>query len=100
MKVFLPKYLFQGLVATLSRYRKYDGESLQDLMRVIRNKKNHYSELPPDVRGRIGSLPDGYLAYFDSLFPNLLVYIYQLVCDHPFLIEEDVFKPYFPDSVV
>ena len=27
-----------GLIETLGKYRKYDGSSVQDLMRVIRNK--------------------------------------------------------------
>ena len=87
--------LDSGLLDTLSKYRKYDGSTLQDLLRVIRNKKHHYSELPKDVQDRIGSLPDGYLAYFMNLFPNLFPHVYHVIADHTQLRKESLFKPYF-----
>jgi len=60
------------VVDNLTKYRKYDSLSLRDLLRVVRNKSNHYRELPLDVQKKLGSLPEGFLAYFESRFPNLV----------------------------
>jgi serine/threonine-protein kinase/endoribonuclease IRE1 len=38
------------LVANLNRYRRYDFTSLRDLLRVIRNKRNHFREMPPSLQ--------------------------------------------------
>jgi serine/threonine-protein kinase/endoribonuclease IRE1 len=54
------------------KYRRYDFASLRDLLRVVRNKHSHFRELPPDLRARLGPLPDGFLEYFAARFPALL----------------------------
>lgn len=38
------------LVANLGRYRRYDYTSLRDLLRVVRNKRNHFREMPPSLQ--------------------------------------------------
>ena len=49
------------LLANLGRYRKYNSASLRDLLRVIRNKHNHFRELPEELQEKMGPLPQGYL---------------------------------------
>jgi Ribonuclease 2-5A len=43
------------------RYRKYSYSSLRDLLRVIRNKHNHFREMPEELQRRVGHIPDGFL---------------------------------------
>ena len=49
------------VIANLGKYRKYNSSSLRDLLRVIRNKHNHFREMPPDLQQRLGALPEGFL---------------------------------------
>lgn len=51
------------LLANLGRYRKYNPGSLRDLLRVVRNKHNHFRELPEPLQQRLSPLPDGYLRH-------------------------------------
>lgn len=72
-------HLHQSLLDNLHKYRKYDYTSVRDCLRVIRNKRNHYRDLPASVRSELGPIPDGFLRYFTSRFPALLVYIYSVL---------------------
>ena len=36
------------------KYRRYNYGSLRDLLRVIRNKHNHFRELPPELQKKAG----------------------------------------------
>ena len=38
------------LVANLGRYRRYQFRSLRDLLRVVRNKKSHFREMPMELQ--------------------------------------------------
>jgi hypothetical protein len=49
------------LLGNLGRYRRYRAGSLRDLLRVIRNKHNHWRELPEPLQARLGPPPDGFL---------------------------------------
>ena len=49
------------LLGNLGRYRRYRGSSLRDLLRVIRNKHNHWRELPEALQQRLGPPPDRFL---------------------------------------
>ena len=73
------KILYKGL--TEQKYRTYDPSSVRDLLRLIRNKKNHFQDLDASVRQKIGSDTDGLMQYFESCFPKLLVHCYQVCCD-------------------
>ncbi|KAI9366074.1 kinase-like domain-containing protein [Zopfochytrium polystomum] len=83
------------LMDNLSRYRKYDGSLVRDLLRALRNKKHHFQDLPPEAKRVLGTLPDGFLQYFTSRFPNLLLHVYYVVAESKLLRSESVFKPYF-----
>lgn len=51
------------LVSNLGQYRKYNFTSLKDLLRVIRNKHNHFREMPTELRELLSPQPDGFLWY-------------------------------------
>lgn len=47
----------------LGRYRKYRHNCLRDLLRVIRNKHNHFRELPDNLQQKLGPIPEGFLKW-------------------------------------
>jgi len=59
-----------------SKYRKYKGHKVRDLLRVIRNKTHHYRDLPKEMQENLGDLPNGFLQYWTSRFPYLLIDTY------------------------
>jgi serine/threonine-protein kinase/endoribonuclease IRE1 len=83
------------VIENMSKYRKYDGGSIQDLLRAIRNKKHHYQDLPDDIKKELGTLPDGFLHYFTSRFPNLLLHVFYFVQNQPKLLQDPMFQQYF-----
>ncbi|KAK0261874.1 bifunctional endoribonuclease/protein kinase ire1 [Friedmanniomyces endolithicus] len=90
---FLAK-LDRQLVDTLGKQRKYSGNRLLDLLRALRNKKNHYEDMPAEVKARVGPLAGGYLRYWTDRFPLLLMTCYEVI--HQAGIQEsDRFKGYF-----
>ncbi len=50
---FLAK-LDRHFVDTLGKQRKYNTNRLLDLLRALRNKKNHYEDMAEDVKKRVG----------------------------------------------
>ncbi|XP_045076998.1 serine/threonine-protein kinase/endoribonuclease IRE1-like [Coregonus clupeaformis] len=68
------------------------GGSVERLLRAIRNKSNHYDEIP-DLHKTFGSFPEGFVSYFTSRFPHLLLHTYRamLTC-----AEEMAFQKYYP----
>lgn len=90
---FLSK-LDRHFVDTLGKQRKYSGNRFLDLLRALRNKKNHYEDMPEDVKRRVGPLAGGYLSYWCNRFPRLLMACHDVV--HEVGIERtDRFKGYF-----
>ncbi|KAJ1472782.1 kinase-like domain-containing protein, partial [Baffinella frigidus] len=65
--------LDECFIATLLERRKYTYTSMRDLLRAIRNKKNHFREMPAEVQELIGSVPEGYMRYFRSKFPGIIL---------------------------
>lgn len=41
--------------------RRYDFTSLRDLLRVIRNKRSHFREMPASLQALLGPIPHGFL---------------------------------------
>ncbi|KAK0266528.1 bifunctional endoribonuclease/protein kinase ire1 [Friedmanniomyces endolithicus] len=90
---FLAK-LDRQFVDTLGKQRKYSGNRLLDLLRALRNKKNHYEDMPAEVKARVGPLAGGYLRYWTDRFPLLLMTCYEVI--HQVGIQEsDRFRGYF-----
>ena len=48
-------------LANLGKYRKYNPGSLRDLLRVIRNKHNHFREMPEQLQERVGRTPEAFV---------------------------------------
>ncbi|XP_078448444.1 serine/threonine-protein kinase/endoribonuclease IRE1a-like [Wolffia australiana] len=86
------------LLEDISRFRKYRFDSTRDLLRVIRNKLNHYMELTKGLQELLGSVPEGFDQYFSSRFPKLLMEVYKVMYSH--CREDDSFRKYFnsPES--
>ncbi|KAH8731311.1 hypothetical protein GQ44DRAFT_767190 [Phaeosphaeriaceae sp. PMI808] len=90
---FLGK-LDHGFINSLGKQRKYTGDRMLDLLRALRNKKNHYEDMDEAVKAKVGPLPDGYLGYWTIKFPQLLMACYKCVWDCR-LEGESRFRPYF-----
>ncbi|KIM41614.1 hypothetical protein M413DRAFT_445589 [Hebeloma cylindrosporum] len=86
-------------IENLGKYRKYDGKSVQDLMRALRNKKHHYQDLPDNVKRHLGPMPEGFLAYFTRRYPQLFLHVHAVIKDTG-LYTESMFRTYFelPDN--
>lgn len=85
----------QVLIDNIGRYRKYNGKSIRDLLRVIRNKFNHYRDLSVEEQTCLGPLSEGFLNYFTSKFPKLLITTFMFVQKN--LRNEPYFKQFFDD---
>ncbi|CAE6488268.1 unnamed protein product [Rhizoctonia solani] len=81
-------------IDNLGKFRKYDVTSVQDLLRALRNKKNHYQDLPDNVKRHLGPLPEGFLSYFTRRFPKLFLHVYCVVEDSTLKVEP-MFRSYF-----
>ncbi|CAL9167836.1 unnamed protein product [Musa hybrid cultivar] len=87
-----------AFITDMGRYRKYRFNCVRDLLRVIRNKLNHYRELPKELQETLGPVPEGFDMYFRSLFPKLLIEVYKVVCRY--CKEEDSLGKYFRSSLL
>ncbi|KAK2460776.1 hypothetical protein APHAL10511_007246 [Amanita phalloides] len=81
-------------IENLGKFRKYDGKSVQDLLRALRNKKHHYQDIPDSVKRHLGSMPDGYLTYFTRRFPRLFLHVHTVIRTTG-LRTESMFRAYF-----
>ena len=90
---FLAK-LDRKFIESLGKQRKYTGDRMLDLLRALRNKKNHYEDMDETVKAKVGPLPHGYLRYWTTKFPKLLMACYDTVL-HCGLQNEPRFRPYF-----
>lgn len=82
-----------AFINDIGRYRRYRYDSVRDLLRVIRNKLNHYRELSKKIQAILGSVPEGFNSYFSTRFPKLLMEVYPVICG--FCEEEETFHKYF-----
>ena len=63
----------------------------------MRAQKHHYQDLPESVRTQLGDLPGGFLSYFTTRFPRLLLHVYDTVATH--LSDDSLFAATFgPDD--
>ncbi|CAK9178299.1 unnamed protein product [Ilex paraguariensis] len=82
-----------AFINDIGRYRRYKFDSVRDFLRVIRNKLNHYRELPREIQGILGQVPEGFESYFSSRFPKLLIEVYKVF--HQYCAEEESLRKYF-----
>ncbi|KAJ6591077.1 hypothetical protein DFH09DRAFT_192933 [Mycena vulgaris] len=81
-------------IENLGKFRKYDGRSVQDLLRALRNKKHHYQDLPDNVKRHLGPMPEGFLAYFTRRYPRMFLHVHGVIGDTS-LRTESMFRSYF-----
>lgn len=93
------KALGKDFVESLGKQRKYTGTRLLDLLRALRNKKNHYEDLNDKLKKELGPLPDGYLSYWTRRFPQLLVVCWTIIYDLQW-DKADRFKDYYEVGIV
>ncbi|XP_022926588.1 serine/threonine-protein kinase/endoribonuclease IRE1a-like isoform X1 [Cucurbita moschata] len=86
-----------AFIANIGWYRRYKYDSVRDLLRVMRNKLNHYRELPKEIQELIGSVPEGFDGYFASRFPRLLIEVYKVISQY--CRQEECFQKYFKSPV-
>ncbi|XP_053654534.1 serine/threonine-protein kinase/endoribonuclease IRE1 isoform X2 [Cherax quadricarinatus] len=79
----------------LRRFRDYKGRSVRDLLRALRNKRNHYQELKEEARFVFGRIPDEFVAYWTDRFPKLLLHTwYAMRC----VKTEPLFNKYYDEN--
>lgn len=88
------KLLGKDFVESLGKQRKYTGTKLLDLLRALRNKKNHYEDMNEKLKKDVGPLPEGYLRYWTRRFPQILVVCWTIVYDLQW-DKSDRFKDYY-----
>ncbi|XP_057371090.1 serine/threonine-protein kinase/endoribonuclease IRE1-like [Daphnia carinata] len=85
-------HLEDVVMEDLRRHRTYQGRSVRDLLRALRNKKNHYREVSEEVRRVMGRNPEEYCDYWTSRFPKLLMHSwYAMHC----VKNEHIFSRYY-----
>ena len=89
------KALPRSFITEMGKQRKYTGSKMIDLLRVIRNKRNHFHDLPEDVKQLMSvgwregtfvgekGLPSvrGYYEFWEKRFPSLLVNCHCLLVE-------------------
>ncbi|KAJ5638925.1 Serine/threonine-protein kinase ppk4 [Penicillium herquei] len=78
----------------LGKQRKYTGSRMLDLLRALRNKRNHYNDMPEQLKTHIGGLPEGYLNFWTIRFPSLLMSCHWVIVEMQ-LTGIDRFQRYF-----
>ncbi|XP_061346104.1 serine/threonine-protein kinase/endoribonuclease IRE1a-like [Gastrolobium bilobum] len=86
----------QAFITNIGHYRRYKFDSVRDLLRVMRNKLNHYRELPQEIQELVGPVPEGFNDYFASRFPRLLIEVYKVICIY--CKDDECFQRYFRDN--
>lgn len=81
-------------VDSLGKQRKYTGSKLLDLLRALRNKRNHYEDMSDSLKRSVGSLPEGYLSFWTTRFPQLLLVCWNVVYNVRWE-ESDRFREYY-----
>ncbi|KAJ5591374.1 Serine/threonine-protein kinase ppk4 [Penicillium hetheringtonii] len=88
------KLLPRDFKDNLGKQRKYTGSRMLDLLRALRNKRNHYNDMPDHLKMHIGGLPEGYLNFWTVRFPSLLMSCHWVIVDLG-LTDIDRFHRYF-----
>ena len=61
----------------LHSYKKQET-SIRALLKVIRNRMEHFSKFRPELKAIYNHSPEGLVHFYNSLFPNLLPYTYRV----------------------
>lgn len=88
----------KAFLEDLGRFRKYDGASVRDLLRALRNKKNHFQDMAPQLKRQLSPMPEGFVHYFAQRFPRLFLYVHAVIEQLPVMRSEPMFRTYFADE--
>ncbi|KAH7238057.1 hypothetical protein BKA59DRAFT_423108 [Fusarium tricinctum] len=88
------KALPRDFVHSLEQQRKYTGSRVLDLLRAIRNKRNHYEDMSDALKRTVGAFPEGYTSFWTLRFPNLLISCWTVIRALE-LHETDRFREYY-----
>lgn len=88
------KILPREFIDSLGKQRKYTGSRLLDLLRALRNKRNHYEDMTESLQRTVGPLPEGYLSFWTTRFPMLLLVCWNVVYNVRWE-ETDRFRDYY-----
>lgn len=83
------------LLADVGQYRRYNFGSVRDCIRMIRNKRNHFTEIPATLRSDLfGDSPVALVPFIlhPTRFPRLLMAAYDTTL--AWLADEEVFQQY------
>ncbi|XP_053679518.1 serine/threonine-protein kinase/endoribonuclease IRE1 [Anopheles nili] len=89
------QYLDAEITNDLRKFRGYQGYSVRDLLRALRNKKHHYHELTAEMQRALGAIPHEFTRYWLSRFPRLLSHSYHALADSS---REPIFRHYYNAS--
>src|ERR1700734_3287849 len=87
----LPKNFF----TEMGKQRKYSGNKMVDLLRAIRNKRRHLTDLPDVVKENIRSMggsDEGYYRFWMKRFPSLLVNCHCLILERDLVAKWELEK--------
>ena len=87
----LPKNFF----TEMGKQRKYSGNKMVDLLRAIRNKRRHLTDLPDIVKENIRSMggsDEGYYRFWMKRFPSLLVNCHCLILERDLVAKWELEK--------
>ncbi|XP_043198900.1 serine/threonine-protein kinase/endoribonuclease IRE1-like [Amphibalanus amphitrite] len=79
----------------LGKFRSYRPSSVRDLLRALRNKRNHYRELNEEARRALGTIPEEFVRYWTSRFPRLLAHVWSAAQE---VRDEPIFSRYYCDQ--
>ena len=85
------------MVVELQKFRKYGQLLFTDLLRFIRNKKNHYRELSNDVKAILGETNESFMIYFMQAFPSMMIAVDEFVRSK--LIDDPIFSQYYQNDL-
>ena len=86
------KYFDKEILDDLFAFRTYSTQHLRNLLRFVRNKKNHFHQMTPKFQAIYGEIPDEFLAFFTSKFPTLLLVLYEVANSNEQLANDSSFK--------
>lgn len=89
------RHLPQEIQYELTNHRSYRSSSVSSLLRAIRNKRHHYRELSDEVKQILGSVPDGFMSFFDTLYPRLIYHCYIAMQSFK---DEPLFRDYYDQN--
>jgi serine/threonine-protein kinase/endoribonuclease IRE1 len=76
------KRLPSRIITEAGKQRKYTGTRMIDLLRLIRNKKHHFHDLPDDIKfGEMEGTQEGYYRFWSGRFPSLMVNLHCLIIE-------------------